>query len=55
MTREEVFAMLGKPTSSRRRQEGSLVVETETWTAGSEVTEVDFVDGLVLKYRISSK
>ncbi len=55
MSRDEVVAMMGKPSSSKRRQEGSLAVVTETWNAGSEVTEVDFVDGLVLKYRISSK
>jgi hypothetical protein len=55
LTREQVHGMLGKPQAVKKRQEGQLEVETETFEDNEDRTEVDFVSGVVVKFRVNSK
>ncbi|MFN7924055.1 MAG: hypothetical protein U0Q16_28390 [Bryobacteraceae bacterium] len=55
LTRDQVDGMLGKPTRYQKHNEGALDVETVVWERAGELTEVDFVNGVVVKYRVSSR
>lgn len=55
LTREQVHSMMGKPQNVKKRQEGQLEVETEVFEDSEDRTEVDFVSGVVVKFRVNSK
>lgn len=55
MSREDLEAQLGRPSSTSQRNEGSLKVETATWDSPDQVTTVDFIDGIVIKFSTTSK
>lgn len=55
MTIADVEKVLGKPTKSASRTEGSLRVVNSTYTRGDEVISAEFVEGVLTKYSISSK
>ncbi|UCC39753.1 MAG: hypothetical protein JSV96_18580 [Candidatus Aminicenantes bacterium] len=52
---EEVASMLGAPTSINERMEGKLKVITCTFIKGEQKIEAEFVEGVLIKYTISSK
>jgi hypothetical protein len=55
MTRDEVESQLGRPSRTSQRTEGSLKIDTATWESSDQVTTVDFLDGLVIKFSTTSK
>jgi hypothetical protein len=55
MTMAEVEQSLGKPEKSADRTEGTLRVVTATYSRGDQVITADFIDGVLVKYSISSK
>jgi hypothetical protein len=55
MTMAEVEDSLGKPEKSSNRPEGTLRVVTAIYSRGDQVITADFVEGVLIKYSISSK
>jgi hypothetical protein len=55
MTMAEVEESLGKPEKTSNRSEGTLRVTTATYSRGDQVIAADFVEGVLIKYSISSK
>jgi hypothetical protein len=55
MTMSEVNLLLGSPTRTTSRTEGALRTTTATYTRGDQIVSVDFVEGVVVKYTISTK
>jgi hypothetical protein len=55
MTVAEVDAMLGRPEKVSDRTEGGLKVSTSVYLRGDERISADFVDGVLIRYSISSK
>lgn len=55
MSMAEVEQSLGKPDKTADRSEGSLRVVTATYARGDQVITADFVEGVLIKYSISSK
>lgn len=55
MTMAEVEQSLGVPDKRADRAEGSLRVVTATYSRGDQVVTADFVEGILVKYAISSK
>lgn len=55
MSLADVERVLGKPTKSASRSEGSLRVVNATYTRGDEIITAEFVEGILTKYSISSK
>ena len=55
MTRAEVAAALGEPESCTERAEGALTVTTCHYRATEARVEGQFVDGVLLRYTISSQ
>ena len=55
MSMAEVEQSLGRPDKESLRNEGSLKVVTATYTRGDQVITVDYVEGVLIKYAISSK
>ena len=55
MTAAEVEQILGKPTKTSTRTEGTLKVVNSTYTRGDEVISAEFIGGVLTKYSISSK
>lgn len=55
LTREQVRSMLGPPKTSSKRAEGQLEVETEVFEDAEDRTEVEFVSGVVVRFRVVSK
>jgi hypothetical protein len=55
MTMAEVEQALGRPDKESLRNEGSLKVVTASYTRGDQVITVDYVEGVLIKYAISSK
>jgi hypothetical protein len=53
--REEVRSLLGPVKTSRKRNEGSLVVETDVFNDGNTLTEVDFINGVSIQFRVTDK
>lgn len=51
----EVHRLFGNPDRYKESQQGSLAVRTEAFETDSETIEVDFVEGLVIRWRIHSK
>jgi len=52
---EEVASMLGAPSSISERMEGKLKVIVCTFIKGDKKIETEFVEGVLIKYTISSK
>jgi hypothetical protein len=55
MSMAEVEQSLGKPDKESLRNEGSLRVVTATYSRGDQMITADFVEGILIKYSISSK
>jgi len=55
MSRDDVENMLGRPDKTTPRTEGSARVVTATYTRGDQIITIDFIEGVVVKYAISSK
>ena len=55
LTREQVRGMWGRPKSTLKRAEGTLEVETEVFEDEVDRTEVEFVNGVVVRFRVASK
>ena len=55
MTMTEVEQSLGKPDKEVLRNEGSLRVVTATYSRGDQSITAEFVEGVMIKYSISSK
>jgi hypothetical protein len=55
MTMAEVEQSLGRPEKTADRTEGTLRVTTATYSRGDQVITADFVEGVMIKYSISSK
>ena len=55
MTAAEVEQALGKPDKSTNRNEGTLRVVTATFSRGDQLITADFVEGILIRYAISSK
>lgn len=55
MTMAEVEESLGKPEKSSNRLEGTLRVTSGVYSRGDQQITADFVEGVLIKYSISSK
>jgi len=51
----DVEALLGRPDKSSQRSEGSLRVTSATYSRGDQIITAEFVEGVLIKYAISSK
>jgi hypothetical protein len=51
---EEVGEMLGEPVRKQERMEGTLRVSTRTFERGRERVVADFVEGVLVRYEVSS-
>jgi hypothetical protein len=51
----DVEAVLGRPEKTTQRREGTLSVTSASYTSGDHVITADFVEGVLIKYSISSK
>lgn len=49
---QEVRELLGKPALTSERKEGALAVVTETYLAGGRRVEAEFVEGVLIRYRV---
>lgn len=49
---EEVRELLGKPALTNERKEGALAVVTETYLTGGRRIEAEFVEGVLIRYRV---
>jgi hypothetical protein len=54
LTMDEVDAMLGRPDSISRRTEGTLTVSTSTYRTRDRRITAEFVEGVLIRYTISS-
>lgn len=55
MTIDDVRNAVGDPEKTSDRMEGRLKVTTATFTSGDQRIEAEFVEGVLIKYSISSK
>jgi hypothetical protein len=55
MTVDQVRDIYGAPTGSRDSVEGQLQVHSERFMTANDVIDVDFVEGVVIRYRISPR
>ena len=55
MTRAQIYDLLGQPTEFKDTAEGQLTIRTERFLTATESIEVDFLDGIAIKYRTSSR
>jgi hypothetical protein len=55
MSMADVEAVLGKPTRTAQRREGTMQITTVTYVRGDHVVTADFVEGVLTKYSIASK
>lgn len=55
MTLQQVAEMFGEPEKSADRMEGRLTVTTVTFTRADHRLEAEFVEGVLIKYSLSSK
>ncbi|HSR41614.1 MAG TPA: hypothetical protein VLL48_05575, partial [Longimicrobiales bacterium] len=51
----EVTALLGAPTGASERQEGGLTVISCRFASEDRVVETEFVEGVLIRYRVESK
>jgi hypothetical protein len=50
---EEVRQLLGKPAMTSERMEGSLQLTSETYLSGGKRVEAEFVEGVLVRYRVA--
>ncbi len=55
MEMAEVHRLLGNPARTKDSQQGSITMRTESFETQAETIEVDFVEGLVVRWRSNSK
>lgn len=55
MARDEVHDAMGTPTHRRESKQGDLLAVIETWEGADTVTEVTFVEDVVVKFSTSSR
>ena len=55
MTLQEVERLLGQPRRKSEKLEGSLKLQVLTYETVSDVIEAQFLDGVLVKYSVSSK
>jgi hypothetical protein len=55
MTLVEVEQSLGKPEKTATRSEGTLRVVTNSYSRGDQTITAEFVEGVLIKYSISSR
>jgi hypothetical protein len=55
MSRSEVIGMLGQPLKSQERSEGNLKVLTCNFQDDDNQIEADFIEDVLVRYRLSSK
>lgn len=55
MSADEVDAMLGRPESIARRNEGTLVVSTSTYRVRNRKVTAEFVEGVLIRFTVSSQ
>jgi hypothetical protein len=55
MTMTDVERLLGKADKTSTKTEGSLKIVTATFTRGDQVISADFIEGVLVKYSISSR
>ena len=55
MTRAEAERSFGKPVDTSDRREGSMVVTTLVFVKGDQRISADFVDGILIRYSITSR
>ena len=55
MLAQEVDAQLGPPTSSKERKEGTLRVQTKDYSTADGRVTGEFVEGVLIRYTITSK
>jgi hypothetical protein len=54
LTVDEVDALLGRPESISQRSEGTLTVSTSSYRAGGRRVSAEFVEGVLIRFTISS-
>ena len=54
LTMDAVDAMLGRPDSISRRMEGTLTVSTSTYRTRDRRITAEFVEGVLIRYTITS-
>ena len=55
MTRAEVEEMLGRPAQVTEHRDGSMLVTTVVFVSGDQRISADFVEGVLVRYTITSK
>ena len=55
MSAQEVEAVLGAPVDSAERKEGRLTVVTRSYRAPSGRMTAEFVEGVLIRYSITSE
>lgn len=55
MAREDVEQMFGRPAETSERREGGMTITTLVFVAGEQRIAADFVEGVLVRYTISSK
>ena len=55
MTYEQVRQLLGEPASVRDSAEGQLQVHSERFLTANDVIDVDFIEAVVIRYRITAR
>ncbi|HEX6465083.1 MAG TPA: hypothetical protein VFZ98_11535 [Vicinamibacterales bacterium] len=55
MSLADVERLLGKADKTSQRTEGSLTIVTNTFARGDQIISADFVEGVLVKYSISSR
>jgi hypothetical protein len=55
MTRAEAEHAFGRPVDTSDRREGSMVVTTLVFVKGDQRISADFVDGILIRYSITSR
>lgn len=55
MEAAEVHRLFGNPERYKESQQGTILMRTEAFETDAESIEVDFVEGLVVRWRINSK
>jgi hypothetical protein len=54
LTVEEVDAIMGRPESITQRMEGTLSVSTSTYRTPRRRVSAEFVEGVLIRFRITS-
>ena len=55
MSRAQVYEILGQPSEFKDTTEGQLSIRTERFLTPTESIEVDFLEGISIRYRTSSR